>query len=131
MGNELTTLKGLEQGRAEFAYKCVEKVISDKKYKGHIKKIPTYIKTNGLGATLAFIFGKDDAYKKIYSHIEEWLRKDEKKLIDLSDGKELVKEIIQKDSPEYRAVTIEVLAFTNWLKRFAEGLIEDEKKGDE
>jgi CRISPR-associated protein Cmr5 len=131
MNEELTTIKGLEQGRAEFAYECVESVKSDKKYKGHIKKIPTYIKTNGLGATLAFIFGKDDTYKKIYSHIEDWLRKDEKKLINLSEGKELVKEIIRIDSPEYRAVTIEILTFINWLKRFAEGLIEDGENSNE
>ena len=120
-------ITGIEQGRAKFAYECVSSVKSDNKYKGHVKKIPAYIKTNGLGATIAFIYSKDEAYKKIYSHIEEWLKKDEKKIIDLSGGKELFEVIVGIDSPNYKAVTIEVLSFVNWLRRFADGLIEDEE----
>ncbi|RLF08628.1 MAG: type III-B CRISPR module-associated protein Cmr5 [Thermoprotei archaeon] len=131
MVDDITTIKGIEQGRAKFAYDCVEKAKNDKKYKGHIKKIPVYITTNGLGATLAFIFGKDDTYKTIYSHIESWLREDQKKLIELSGQKKLVEEITNIDSPQYRAITIEVLAFVNWLRRFADGLIEGEDEGNQ
>ena len=131
MVDDITTIKGIEQGRAKFAYDCVEKAKNDKKYKGHIKKIPAYITANGLGATLAFIFGKDDTYKTIYSHIESWLREDQKKLIELSGQKKLVAEITNIDSTQYRAITIEVLAFVNWLRRFADGLIEGEDEGNE
>lgn len=131
MTEHITTIKGIEQGRAKFAYDCIKQVKDNKKYKGHIKRIPTYIITNGLGATLAFIFGKDDTYKTIYSHIESWLKKDEKHLIDLSNGKTLVEEIVEIDSSRYRAITIEVLAFVNWLKRFADGLIEEEEEANE
>jgi len=126
MVDTATIIKGIEQGRAKFAYDCVEKAKNIKKYKGHVKKIPAYVTTNGLGATLAFIYSKDDIYKIIYSHIENWLREDEKSLIDLSESRKLVKEITNIDSPQYRAITMEVLAFVNWLRRFADGLIEDE-----
>lgn len=64
---------------------------------------------------------------QVYEQTTEWLKKDKKQLIDLSGNSDLVKEIISLNSPEYRAVTAEVLAFFKWLSRFAEGLI----KGDE
>lgn len=127
MNKGVTTITGIEQGRAKFAYDCVVKVKDDKKYKGHIKKIPSCIKTNGLGATMAFIYGKDDTYKKIYGHIEEWLKKDNKNLIDLSGNKSMLNDIVGMGSQQYRTITIEVLAFINWLKRFADGLIEGEE----
>jgi CRISPR-associated protein Cmr5 len=92
------------------------------------------IKTNGLGATFAFVKSKLNndknksgyAYKIIYEQTKEWLQNDNKHLVDLSNSKDLVFEIIKLNSTEYRAVTNEVLAFFNWLKRFADGLIEGE-----
>lgn len=134
MKNNQTSVRGIEQGRANFAYeKTLEAQSSlaknDKKYKSYVKKIPMLIKTNGLGATLAFIKSKTKsnseegkAYGLIYKHLTEWLKSDEKSLINIDD--DLVKEIISLKSAEYRAVTNEVLAFLNWLRRFADGLIE-------
>ncbi len=132
MNNSTTTIKGQEQ--AKFAYDCAKKgseINKKKEYKSYVNKIPMLIKTNGLGSTFAFIKSKssDDenkagyAYCLIYNQIKEWLRKDERKFIKLNDNDDLVNEIISLNSPEYRAVTIEVLAFFNWLRRFAEGLI--------
>lgn len=127
------TIQGLEHGRAEFAYKCaLEGVKMGSEYKAYVKKIPMLIKTNGLGATFAFVFskGKGDsekrgnAYKLIYNQTAEWLKQDEKALIDLKDNYNLVEDIIKLPSSQYRAVTIEVLSFFSWLRRFAEGLIE-------
>jgi len=40
----------------------------------------------------------------------------------------LTDKIIHLKSPEYRAVTNEVLALFNWLKRFADGMIEGEEE---
>ncbi|MCR4429800.1 MAG: type III-B CRISPR module-associated protein Cmr5 [Tepidanaerobacteraceae bacterium] len=132
---EKTVIKGLEQGRASFAYQCARagnQIDKRKEYKQYVKKLPMLIKTNGLGAALAFVKSKisdktsesGHAYKLIYDQIAEWLKKDDKKLIDLSGDADLVAAIISLDSSQYRAVTIEVLAFLNWLRRFAEGLIE-------
>lgn len=129
------SLKGIEQGRAKFAYKCVEEVLeTDYKsdYKSYVKRVPMLIKTNGLGATYAFIFSKKDkaAYKKIYDDTVSWLKHENRGLIDLpeKDGEkrnELVEKIIGLNSSEYRAVTIEILLFFEWLRRFAEGMIKE------
>lgn len=121
----------LENGRAKFAYDYAEGAVKkfgekDKEYKSNVKKIPMMIKTNGLGATLAFIKakGKDgNAYCLIYTQAKEWLKQ---KFPEIGD-KDLVDYIISNDSNQYRALTIETLAFFNWLRRFAEGLF----KGDD
>jgi CRISPR-associated protein Cmr5 len=135
-----TTIRGIEQGRAKFAYECVSKASQKeatycKEYKAYVKKVPMMIKTNGLGATLAFILSKakEDAktkernpYRLIYDQTAEWLQTDQKKLIELADKKQLIREIITLDSARYRVVTFEVLALFIWLRRFADGLIEGE-----
>lgn len=127
------TIHGLEQGRAEFAYKCAsEGAKIGSEYKAYVKKIPMFIKTNGLGATFAFVFSKsrgdsgnrENAYKLIYDQTKKWLKQDEKALIDLNGDCDLVNKIIGLPSSQYRAVTIEVLSFFSWLRRFVEGLIE-------
>ncbi len=141
MDNNLTIIKGLEQGRAKFAYDCAKEgneINKKKEYKSYVKKIPMLIKTNGVGATFAFIKSKGTidknkagyAYYLIYNQTKKWLKKDDKKLIELNDDDDLVDKIISLNSLEYRAVTIEVLAFFNWLRRFADGLIEGEAENE-
>lgn len=153
---ETTNIKNLEQERAKFAYACAvegisikkeEKKISDNSYKkdehysSYIKNIPMYIKTNGLGSAIAFIYSKREeekdkqgnpkdknAYDLIYIQIKEWLMRVGKRLIDIDERDDLTKKIILLNSPEYRAVTIELLALFKWLKRFADGL--DKGNGD-
>ncbi|GBE54825.1 CRISPR system Cmr subunit Cmr5 [archaeon BMS3Bbin15] len=135
--SKVSTMKGLEQGRAKFAYDCAKKgseIEKRKEYKSYVKKIPMLIKTNGLGATFAFIKSKSTsdkkkagyAYQLIYNQTKDWLKNDNKRLLNIGKDDDLVEKIISLDSVEYRTVTIEVLAFFNWLKRFAEGLIEEE-----
>lgn len=105
-----------------------------KEYKSYAKKLPMMIKGNGLGATLAFAFskGKDgNAWELLYNDIQLWLQQDHKKfLLGNHAQTELVHAVVQLDSSEYRAVAVEVLAFLNWLRRFAEGLIEGEADND-
>ncbi len=145
------SIKTLEQGRAAFAYRCAEDGSSlnfnnkvDKAYKSYAKKIPMLIKTNGLGATFAFIKSKAKtdtskkayAYHIIYQQVTKWLfdceNDREFKMLNLvSETDDLIKKIINLESPEYRVITIEVLAFFGWLKRFAEGLIQGDDDGTE
>jgi CRISPR-associated protein Cmr5 len=131
--SENTVLRGIEQRRAVFAYRNVEEAIEklggneskdSVRYKGYAKKIPALIKTNGLGATYAFIKSKDNtaAYALIYSQTGEWLR--ECYGDTFTREEDLVKCLISLPSVEYRTATVEVLALFNWLRRFAEGLIE-------
>jgi len=108
-----------------------------------------WIKTNGVGAAFAFILSKrensskkingqnyqpgehkdhpQNAYGLLYDQITNWLKSDSKKfLLRGKEDQDLVKTLTELKSHEYRAVTVEVLAFLNWLRRFAEGLIEGE-----
>ncbi len=134
-------IQGIESGRAKFAWECVNEAVqhwkdeNDKKklkeYRSYVKKIPEYIKTNGLGATFAFMFSKKDTYSYIGEQITKWLKVCPVNFISLeedADFKTLVEKVVSLDSSTYRALTIEVLAFLNWLRRFAEGLIEEEEK---
>ena len=140
MANDISTIKGIEQGRAKFAYECANHVSKELKgsYKSHVKSFPMLVKTNGLGAAVAFLFSKKDkehgVYKEIGKSIVDWLKKDERckdyGLKNLSDLKSLAEGIVKLDSLHYRALTIEILAFFNWLRRFAEGLIEEEVENE-
>ncbi len=139
-----TNRTALEQGRAKFAYECavegkalgggpkrnakgnMEDSKQAKEYKAYCKKIPMMIKTNGLGATYAFIKSKNkDAYDLIYKQTYKWLSTDDKLGIFASaSSDDLVAIIIDQKSAKYRYLTVEVLAFFNWLRRFADGLID-------
>ena len=135
----METIKGIENGRAKFAYEKAKNVSNGlkKAYKSHVKSFPMMIKTNGLGASIAFLFSKkgkeNGVYDKVGEHIVDWLKEDDKykiyKINKLINLQSLTQEIIKIDSAEYRALTVEILAFFTWLRRFAEGLCE-EKKGD-
>ena len=136
-------IAGIEQGRAKFAYECALKGSKlespkPKEYKSYVKKIPMLIKTNGLGATLAFIKSRsskgnsENGYALINKQVGDWLITDSKNILSIKDKDDLVKKIISLNSSEYRIVTVEVLSFFNWLKRFAEGLIDsDSETGNE
>jgi len=109
--------KKLSKGYKELCKKKNDKYKIADDYKSYVKKIPMMILNNGLGATFAFIYSKKkegNAYKLIYNQIQEWLKA----------NKDLVEWIINQESQEYRATTNEVLALFNWLKRFADGMIE-------
>lgn len=110
----------LEQGRASFAYICAQRSQSED-YRAAAKKLPMYIKTNGLGAAMAFMKTKSNT---LYTDVQDWLKKEEctvKPLLNWNQGTELSERLVNIDSSAYRAVTIEVLAFLNWLRRFADG----------
>lgn len=128
----MNEIKGIEQGRAAFAYKCVKEVLEKfdqdvrGKYKSYAKKLPSMIKANGLGQAFAFVKSKskgEKAYGILYDQTSDWLRQKQLR----GDG-ELIEQIVNLPSEEYRQWTAEVLSLFNWLRRFADGLIEEEKK---
>lgn len=132
-------IRKIEENRASEAFKCIserincENIDKDKlkEYKSYIKKLPMLVKVNGLGSALAFVYSKKikkDSYGWLYDDIKGWLTMSPYLFYINNKFKgELVENIINLDSQDYKAVTKEVLAFLNWLKRFAEGSIE----GDE
>ena len=147
MAQEVTTFKGIEQGRAKYAFDAVKEInefkgVKEKEteklkenYKSAAKKFPVLIKTNGLGQTLAFMKSKggkkdrktgekkENGYDKLYKQIGDWLRTDAaNQLVPLG---ELVEKVIELPSPTYRQVTVETLALLNWMRRFVDGLMKD------
>lgn len=137
MAQELTTLKTIEQGRAKYAFEKVKEISDNtedgskklkENYKSTAKKLPVLIKTNGLGQTLAFLKSKGgkntiNAHDMLYEHIGSWLQtKDIKRLVNED---ELVEQVINLKSQEYRQVTVETLALLNWIRRFVDGLMKD------
>ncbi|SFR15899.1 type III-B CRISPR module-associated protein Cmr5 [Desulfoscipio geothermicus] len=142
MPKENTVIREIEQGRAIFAYDKVneakEKFAENEKegkknqskYKAYTKKIPMLIKNNGLGATFAFIKAKGEpSYQLIYEQVGQWLERYDGETF--GKGKDLAGVLVSLPSPEYRAMTGEVLALFNWMRRYAEGLLEgDEVNGD-
>lgn len=132
-----TKRTGLEQGRAAYAYQCAEsgsKLDKKKEYKSYVKKMPMLIKTNGLGAAVAFAFAKgskngsaqkNDPWGLLYTQLEDWVR--EKRTLEM-EQKTLAEALTASNSTDYRAVTVELLALLNWIKRFADALIEGESQ---
>lgn len=120
--SEQTTRNSLEQGRAKCAYDCAKDRKDKKEYPQNAKKLPMYIKTNGLGAAMAFMKTKD---KDLYADVTKWLKDTNCTIKPLlwnnESGADLVERLVNINSSEYRAVTVEVLAFLNWLRRFADG----------
>ena len=124
--NENST-RGIEQGRAKFAYDRVNEIVLNsngelkKKYKSGAKKLPVLIKTNGLGQALAFINKRDSGNAELYNMIGVWLS--QKQLVDLAGSADLVDVVIDKPSNEYRRITTETLALLNWVRRFVDSLM--------
>jgi CRISPR-associated protein Cmr5 len=116
--------KKIESGRAEKALAEVKRVIATeqeklKEYKSYCKKFPSMVQSNGLAAAIAFAYEKKGRWEYVYENVDAWLTQ---------CGKEakasLIDYICGMQTAEYRVATREVLAFFNWVRRFASGLIE-------
>jgi len=121
---ELTTRNILEQGRAQHAFEKAKEASDKEKFASYAKKLPMMIKTNGLGASMAFAFSKKD-WKDVYDAVEKWLQ--EKKYLNEGHRGILLEEVVKTDSTNYRILTNEVIAYLTWLRRFAEGFKQEKK----
>jgi CRISPR-associated protein Cmr5 len=134
--NKSSTRSEFEQNRARHAFQRVQdakaklKEEEAKEYKAYAKKVPMLIKANGLGNVLAFIEAKahkNKAWAMLSRHIEEWLFDSQQHLLEFERG-ELLRTLLNANSPTYRAVSQQVLTYLGWIKRFAEGQIAGEAK---
>ena len=125
----------LSRNRAETAFAYVKDITEshenmEKKYKSLVRKTPMRIKTNGLGATLAFVFSKkkgENQHTLLYRQLEDWLNEND--MLE-GEGDELVEKIVAMENAKLRVVTNELLAFLTWLCRFVDGMIEGEEDDD-
>jgi CRISPR-associated protein Cmr5 len=138
-------MKSIAQARAKFAWECADKFNpkdSDNddakkrkkkekdEYSSVVEKVPTYIKTNGLLNTLAFLYSKKSGSGKqgeVLSNIHIWLTKKQKNEYHLlpesldTDYKllEYLTDPTKVTAKDLIQCTTEVLALFNWLRRFA------------
>jgi len=128
----------IDQERAKYAYEKVKDVVENhselkEKYSAKAVNLPSMILTNGLPQALVFLFSNENAedrsYSLLLSHVREWFddsSADKLRLYTCSapTNEAFVAHVIRADAPTLRLITGEVLSLANWLKRFAEGMIE-------
>jgi len=122
-----------ERNRAETAFDDVKEG-SEKdfraEYKSIVIKAPALLKANGFVATIAFLFSKQHsssgaAHKLLCSQIARWLsNKGIVILASESTCDQFVEILVKMTYVEVRIASNETIAYFNWLKRFAEGMIE-------
>ena len=150
------SVKTLEQKRALYAWDVINKLKQKENFKSDrilslFRKLPSMIMHNGLITTTAFLKSKSISKGTLkdegavlyaleyYMHhrlekkeIPEKLESDkfEKSKVE-STHKYYSQELLNMDFSRYRLETAEALRIAQWLKRIAEGEIEDEGKGSD
>lgn len=149
----MSNLKNINLEVANFAMKCVKEVVEQKtkqqvnpkEYKSLVKKMATLIQKNGLIGTLAFNLSKinKNHHKNVLKNIVEWNIKNvkintthqfPKEQMIFKQGNDI--QIIQKyiewmtslEPKEYRLITKEMMNLFGWMKRFADGMIEEKSE---
>lgn len=137
----------LDQRRAQHAWQAVDaiakthvrqengKPIPDevaRKFGGHAKKLPVRIMASGLGQALAFLKAKGYA-PALLVELGDWVldkRADPASAKPKPKDDALLQRIIQGSSDSLRRDTDEVLAYLQWLNRFAEAQGLTDAEGD-
>lgn len=113
--------KTAQQQRAAAAWADIKSVQkSQKEYGSLVRGFPAMVQGDGLGAALAFLLAKakgdNQSYHHVlYTHISNWVMK---RLVRQQG--DLLRWLTEQNSAMYRHAATEALAYTAWLKRFAE-----------
>jgi CRISPR-associated protein Cmr5 len=118
-----------EQDRAKAARNAVNEYIrarggegNCKEYRQELQQLPSRILASGLGQTLAFYAAKGaEAHEAIGGQLARFLLERGQNTLDLLNH---VVEL--KEAGEYRRITREALAYSEWLKRYSAALISKE-----
>ena len=130
----MATIRTIEQKRSEFALKCIEEVVKDKNiskdYKSLVKKFPMMVLKNGFLQAVVFLESKGkEHHSRLLEHLKKYLTSVSPLKVRI-DNDDLPKFLSSKVSiSEYRNITTDILAFTKWLGRYADALIEEEESG--
>lgn len=121
--------QSLQQQRAKFALEKVKAAADDnrlnrKEYQGCASGLPAMICINGLGQAAAFYRSKNGMHKMLYELLSEWLRQTGQPYGGHDD---LLAGITQGDLHHYRAAQAEALLLLEWVKKFAQAFMEEEK----
>ncbi len=115
MAEQRSKRQTTEQKRAAAAWRDISKVKEEEqsKYSTWVRKLPALIQSNGLGSAMAFLCVK---CPQLYEHVSRWVT------AHLKYTKGDLLDLIRNSSAEqYRRATAEAIAYTIWLKRYAEG----------
>lgn len=127
MSTQTVQYQTLDQRRAAHAWEAIQEVkqcgqAEQKEYAGEAKKLPIRIMTSGLGQSLAFLLAKSKGKKPnlilLHKHLTGWTL--QKRGLPGSVPDSLLQSIIKGDADFLRLATDEVLAYLQWLNRFAE-----------
>ncbi|MBN1928141.1 MAG: type III-B CRISPR module-associated protein Cmr5 [Chlorobiaceae bacterium] len=116
-----------EMSCAVLAYECALDVPKSlgKEYKNHAKSLPMMMRTNGLGATFAYLESKESKDGKHFERLKEDIMKLLRKIEPSLDEENLSSQsLAARDSRVIKELTKETILFLGWLSRFASGLIE-------
>ena len=116
--------RNLEQIRAANAlHACRSRTFSGREGGEVPKKLPHYIRINGILATLAFALEKkkeSEGYRAAFDAIAAHLSCPEIALVRSSDAQGLLRELADADSALLRRVTAEAMNYLVYFRRFAE-----------
>ena len=113
----------LDQRRAKHAWEVVRNVDANRpnnekvEFRRQAKRLPVQIVTSGLGQALTFLKAKEYA-PDLQNALREWASV--RIPASSNEPSDLVERIIKGDSDFLRRATDEVLAYMQWLTRFAE-----------
>ncbi len=134
-------MKTRNQEVAQYALNCVKSLKDfQDKYKSYIKSFPALLISEGLILALAFTLSKSDKNGKgerarsyVFDHVVTWLKRSGVISTDLNGeiskeiAEKIVEEISNMEFERYRLASLEALRVSDWLRRFAEALIEGEE----
>jgi len=114
-------MQTIQQQRAAFALKCVQRVANDSnvnhsEYKSYASSLPAMIHINGLGQAAAFYKSKGGTHELLYQLLSDWLTKPNQPFVGKSD---LILGITEGDMHDYRLAQAEAQALMDWVKKFA------------
>lgn len=137
----------MEQQRSSYAFERIKKVRDkndkelEKKVSTIVLKFGTLILTNGLGNTLAFLYSKSKhEHLIVMNMLFGWLLKEEWKDITPQEDQGKKQEKFTKafdklvnnvKVEQYMYYTEESLRLINWLRRYAEAMLEKEESKHE
>lgn len=128
----------LDQRRARHAWESVARIKRrpgdvQKAYRREAKRLPVRTLTAGVGHALAFLKAKaknNDANDELLRDVADWII-DKRKKPGSPDERPragaLIEKIVTGDGTFLQVTTDEVLAYMQWLTRFAEAELEDDQ----
>jgi CRISPR-associated protein Cmr5 len=127
--NTATVLQTMDQQRASFALKEIEKLTQQTpafqaEIRRHVNGLPAMIHINGLGQALAFyrMKGLDSSHGTLYQIVSNWLCGDTPGRV-FSGSSDALSAITAADMFAYMAAQNEAQALLEWLKKFALALL--------